>query len=272
MKNVIVRSLSGIVYIALIVAAIFLGNNFFFALTTIFALLGVYEFWSVTNHDSTGRPSSVIIDCIGAGALVMGAHLQWMPSAAGIIISVYLLVRLTMALGDTKGGALANVAKSVLGVVYVGVPLYMLNLLYSAGAYTHQLVLSMFVMIWVNDTGAFCFGSTLGKRKLCQRLSPKKSWEGFWGGMLCCVAAGAAGYCWFNSMDMALWEWLLIGATVSVFATCGDLFESMVKRSFNVKDSGHLIPGHGGILDRIDSLLFAAPATYIITGLLLTLL
>ena len=123
----------------------------------------------------------------------------------------------------------------------------------------------MFVMIWLNDTGAFLVGSAIGSHRLFARLSPKKSWEGFFGGFAFSIIAGYlahsllpeyfAGYS-ANALG-------LLGAIVSVISTWGDLFESMIKRQMGVKDSGNLIPGHGGILDRIDSLLFVAPATFI---------
>ena len=147
----------------------------------------------------------------------------------------------------------------------------------SEGGHAPWLVLMMFVMIWLNDTGAYCVGSLFGRHRLCERLSPKKSWEGFWGGMAFCIIAGAV--CCFinNGWSMAsegcaisLVKWVGLGMLVSLMSTWGDLFESLIKRSLGVKDSGHLIPGHGGILDRIDSLLLVAPATFVY-GLLTSL-
>ncbi len=145
------------------------------------------------------------------------------------------------------------------------------------GPATRHIVLIMFIMIWLNDTGAYCVGSLLGKRRLFPRLSPKKSWEGFWGGMAFCIAAGATCYFAFNHDEVMLWgnrslsAWIGFGIVVCIFSTWGDLFESMIKRTVGAKDSGKLIPGHGGILDRIDSLLLTAPAAFIyllLTGLL----
>ena len=118
-------------------------------------------------------------------------------------------------------------------------------------------------MIWMNDTGAFLVGCTIGKHRLFERISPKKSWEGFWGGMFFCVMTGVGYYYLISEVPATINSlpfFIILGIIVSVFATFGDLVESMFKRSVGVKDSGNLIPGHGGILDRIDSLLFVIPA------------
>ena len=114
-------------------------------------------------------------------------------------------------------------------------------------------------MIWLNDTGAYCTGSLLGRHKMFPRVSPKKSWEGFAGGLLFCVAAAVGAWC-FGIQGWDLWQWLVAGAVACAASTYGDLFESLLKRNAGIKDSGNLIPGHGGILDRIDSLLMVAPA------------
>ncbi len=123
-------------------------------------------------------------------------------------------------------------------------------------------LLAMFILIWLSDTGAFCVGSLMGRHKLFKRISPKKSWEGFFGGLLFCLAASAFFYFYGNGVFgyLNLWQLLGMGAVVCVFGTWGDLVESLIKRSLGVKDSGSLLPGHGGILDRIDSLLLVTPA------------
>ena len=125
---------------------------------------------------------------------------------------------------------------------------------------SQSLLLLAFVMIWMNDTGAFLVGCTIGKHRLFERISPKKSWEGFWGGLVFSVLSGVA-YYYFVDQAQGLPFYVILGVIASIFATFGDLVESMFKRSIGVKDSGNLIPGHGGILDRIDSLLFVLPAT-----------
>lgn len=274
MKNVIIRSISGIVYIALIVVAIFLGWPYFFGLTALFALLAVAEYNKLTNPAQ--KIGTLVIDEVGTLALILAPMLFlgfgykgavdiafWCAAVAFI----YVVARLIKALYDTEGNAFADAAKSVLGYAYIGLGLTSLNFLYAINAdFGVYVVLPMFIMIWLNDTGAFCVGSLIGKNRLFERLSPKKSWEGFFGGLVFCVGFAVAYYFFLKHHDnagaihMSVVQWCVFALIVCIFSTWGDLFESLIKRTMGVKDSGHLIPGHGGILDRIDSLLFVAPA------------
>ena len=128
-----------------------------------------------------------------------------------------------------------------------------------------RLLLGVFIFIWLYDTGAYCVGMLLGRHRLFERISPKKSWEGVIGGILLSVAGAYVTHRWFDEFfqvpDFTIWMGLSV--VVAVFATFGDLVESLIKRTVGVKDSGHILPGHGGILDRIDSLLLVAPAVLI---------
>lgn len=277
MKNIVTRSLSGIVYVALIVCALLLGPDWFMWLGAVFCLVAMYEFQQLTGSKSDGAhimPSVIrLIDISTAISLCLVTYdLQSFPYHALLIIAVYVVVRLSLALYDKSPDAFVSVSRSALSILYIGMPLaitVMVDRLSDASANNH-LVLIMFIMIWLNDTGAYCVGSLFGRHRLCERLSPKKSWEGFWGGMFFCVVAGMVYSLMNGSSDVdaqGMWHdlyvWIGFGVVVSLFATWGDLFESLMKRSLGVKDSGHIIPGHGGILDRIDSLLVVAPATFI---------
>ena len=276
MKNIVTRSLSGIVYVALIVCALLAGATWFAALMALFALLAVREFQMLTGDASKSSPLTLLIntvDIAAAIALCLAAlnDLSYLLFD-GCILLAYLICRIVLALYDKRPDAFAATGRSVLSVVYIGLPLSAAAVIaqFTNGQdITRQLMLIIFIMIWLNDTGAYCVGSMLGRHKLFERLSPKKSWEGFWGGMLFCVAAGIA--CAYANGYENLLLWIGLGVVVSVFSTWGDLFESLMKRTLGVKDSGHLIPGHGGILDRIDSLLLVAPACLIfafLTGLI----
>lgn len=272
MKKVLVRAISGAVYVALIVGAIFLGMPWFAVLTGLFCLLAVWEFEKITTGPwasltPAGRLSR-LLDMLAAWSISMSVVTfyvpDWMLFVLIGIVMCYTLARFTLALYDKSAEAFRSVAWSVLAIAYIGLPLGLLNGVYcDRGSASAMLVLCMFVMIWLNDTGAFCVGSLIGRRRLFERLSPKKSWEGFFGGLAFCLLAGVLFYYIVPQIGWTLPVWLCFGAVVCVLSTWGDLFESLLKRSFKIKDSGNLIPGHGGILDRIDSLLFVAVGLFI---------
>ena len=155
-----------------------------------------------------------------------------------------------------------NIAITILAVCYVAIPFsFYLALGFMGAGFSYILPLSLLLLIWANDSGAYIFGVTLGKHRLFERHSPKKSWEGFVGGIFIAslVAWILSGY--VNTI--APTHWLMLAILVGLVGTFGDLVESMFKRSLNIKDSGSFLPGHGGLLDRFDSLIFAAPLVYI---------
>lgn len=265
MKNVIIRSISGAVYVALIVVAIVAGRFGIAALTAVFALLAGIEYQQLVASKGGRQAITYVINAVDVSVLMLIQAVAFTAAQffTGCILALAIIViaRFVLALYDKRPEAFAETGRSILGYIYIGLPLGALNIL---GVFSDSFwfILAMFVMIWLNDTGAFCVGSLFGRRKLFERLSPKKSWEGFWGGMSFCALAGVLFY-YLAPDTLGLAAWIGFGITVSVLSTWGDLFESMMKRSLGVKDSGKLIPGHGGILDRIDSLLFVAPATVI---------
>lgn len=167
-----------------------------------------------------------------------------------------------MQLYNQESSPLTNLAYSYMGQMYVALPIGLMSMYYTLPNGMH-LLLAVFIMIWLNDTGAFCVGSLLGKHKLYPRISPKKSWEGFFGGVAFVIASAFVfKYCFhLYFTNISLCGLIGLGAVVAAFATWGDLIESLIKRTLGVKDSGTLLPGHGGILDRIDSLLLVIPAT-----------
>ena len=264
MKNLIVRSLSGAVYVALIVGSIlFADGTFFPMLCGLFAVIGVWEFQKLNLDDFYKAPLTLLVDVVVAMLLPMSILLSWFfygPYFVYIALSALVLVRMVMALYSRQTDPVRRFAFSVASWLYVGIALFFACLILTE---SRAVLLLMFVMIWLNDTGAFLVGCSIGRHRLFPRLSPKKSWEGFFGGMVFSVAAGVVAPMLFGDAFMYFSPLCLglLGVIVSVMSTWGDLFESMIKRHAGVKDSGKIIPGHGGILDRIDSLLFVAPAT-----------
>lgn len=269
MKNIVTRSLSGIVYIGLIIGSIIGGYNYFNALCVMFAVLAVWEFQGIVlpRAQSAWLVAARVVDILAAAVLaalpsLLGSRYSVFTVALALL-SLYPIVRFVLALYDRGPEAYACAMRSMASLLYVALPLSALNFTYDAFSDGRWMVLLMFAMIWLNDTGAYCVGSLMGRRRLFERLSPKKSWEGFFGGLAFCLAAGVLAALFVLPESLNVLSGLGMGLLVCVFSTWGDLFESMLKRSHGIKDSGKIIPGHGGILDRIDSLLFVAPVTLV---------
>ncbi len=274
MKKLLTRSLSGIVYVALIVGAILGDPVWFTVLMSLFSAIAVLEFRKLVMPPA----GSIVQKAIAATDLLTAAALPLVSlgftSAEAlsernfsiitafiiVIFAAYPLLRFTLALYDRSEHPFAMAARSVMSIFYISIPLTLASIINIASSAFSWLSMMMFIMIWLNDTGAFCTGCTMGRHKMFERLSPKKTWEGFAGGLFFSLAAGAVAYMLHLNPDFSLAAWLGMGVVAAIFSTWGDLFESLLKRNLGVKDSGKLIPGHGGILDRIDSLLFVAPA------------
>lgn len=267
MGNLAKRSITGILYVAVIVGCILAGETGALILSLILSALGVAEFNILSDTEKKPR-ASIILDIAGALLLTFSIAMCYSSqlTASPVFILtwlLWLLGRMTVELYLHEKDAFSHLCHSLTAQVYIALPLGLLNIINTISA---PIVLMMFILIWLNDTGAYLVGSTFGRHRLFERISPKKSWEGFWGGMAFCIAASAA-VCFINlsitSDIMSMGYWIGYGVLVSVFATWGDLVESMIKRTIGVKDSGNILPGHGGILDRIDSLLFVIPITFI---------
>lgn len=277
MKNIIVRSLSGSVYVALIVCSILFGSEIgaFPLLMAVFAAIGIFELQKMTLDDFYASPRILLVDILIGISLPMVIGLLEIDYPLGSVIASLLffvvcllvIMRFVMELYSRRDNPVRHIAVSVFSIVYVSLPLMLAAVMSQVMSY---LLLLMFVMIWLNDTGAFLVGSAIGSHRLFERLSPKKSWEGFVGGLSFSIASGYAAAALFPGAvyPFSANQLGLMGAVVSLMATWGDLFESMLKRHAGVKDSGSILPGHGGILDRIDSLLFVVPAILMLLAIL----
>lgn len=265
-KNLAVRSASGLIYVAAIVGCLLLGDTAFTLLAALFGVLGILEFYRDVRPSADDRSYvSLVIDLVVVTAAVLG-NIDPTCSLYGIAF-LAVVARFVAQLYIHIQNPLKDIALSLLSYAYIGLPLALMTI---TGDGMTRWMLSIFFMIWLNDTGAFIFGSLFGRHKLFERLSPKKSWEGFVGGMVCCVGAAVIFGLYLQNFFQAhapLLVWILTGVVVCVASTYGDLFESMIKRTLGIKDSGKLIPGHGGILDRIDSLLFVIPAVFFLSWL-----
>ncbi len=274
MKNLIVRALSGAVYIALIITALLLLDNspvMYLLVFPLLIVLGLGEMITMAKDDATQSWLVNIIDMLGGVGLFVAFYMHYEGATVQsralwlLPVAAYLLLRTIVQLYRPRQNALHSLERSFFSLGYVALPVALLNVIMSITA--PRLLLGMFMFIWLYDTGAYCVGILLGRHRLFERISPKKSWEGVIGGIvLCVVGAYLTNYqpvlnSFFQVPDLTTWVGLSV--VVAVFSTFGDLVESLIKRTVGVKDSGHILPGHGGILDRIDSLLLVAPAVLI---------
>ena len=274
MNNFIARTITGILFVATIVVC-FLNPTamiFLFALVT---GLTVWEFTGLVN-DRPGVAVNRFISTV-AGVyffLAMAGTCSGFTSSTVFIPYLITIIYLLVAeLYAKQEDPIHDWAYTMMSQMYVVLPFSLLNMLAFRAApegimYVYTLPLSVFVFLWINDTGAYCCGSLFGKHKLVPRVSPGKSWEGSIGGGVFVLAAAAL--VWYltdtydmNPTGMGMWEWMGLGLTVVVFGTWGDLVESLFKRTLGIKDSGNILPGHGGMLDRFDSSLLAIPAAVV---------
>lgn len=273
MKNLIVRSITGFFFVAIIIVAFMQPVS----TTSLFALvtgLSIWEYCGLVNDIKGVQVNRLISTVAGVYFFIAMAGFCSGMVQGGAVFVPYLLtvVYLFISTLYTKTeNAVNDMAYTMLGQMYVALPLSMINVLaFNATpdgsiVFNHLLPLSVFVFLWANDTGAYCAGSLFGKHKLFPRISPGKTWEGSVGGaVLVLVAAGITGY--FDGSTavaepcLSIPQWLGLGLVVVVFGTWGDLVESLFKRTLGIKDSGNILPGHGGMLDRFDSSLMAMPA------------
>lgn len=262
MNNFVKRTLSGILFVTLIVGSILLSRFTFAVVFAIICGLSVREFHRLTNIQSNIIVNQWIA-FFGGILLFLNTYLfksGILPYTVFSVYGLYVVLVLVFELYRQKINPLHNWAYFILGQVFVAIPFSVLNFILFVDDYQPLILLSVFLTIWVNDTGAYLVGVTLGKHRLFERISPKKSWEGFAGGAL---AAMLLGYVFSLFIpQISLVNWLVISQIIVVFGTFGDLIESLMKRTVNVKDSGNIIPGHGGLLDRFDSMLLAAPVVF----------
>lgn len=274
MKNFIVRTITGIIFVAAVVAS-FMRPEAMVLLFSIVTGLTVWEFTGLVNQ----RPDVTVNRFIStvAGVYFFYAMTYFCSDIyAGVAKSVvfipYLVTIIYLLVAELylkQKDPIQDWAYTMLAQMYIALPFSLLNVLafnatnQGVVAFNTLLPLSVFVFLWVNDSGAYCCGSLLGRHKLFPRISPGKSWEGSIGGAVFVLVAAWAISSFLDGQMLTLPEWLGLGLTVVVFGTWGDLVESLFKRTLGIKDSGNILPGHGGMLDRFDSSLLAIPAAVV---------
>lgn len=274
MKNLTVRAVTGLLFVAAIVVCFLnpVAMAFLFAVAT---GLTVWEFTGLVNNRDGVDTNRFI--CTVAGVYlffaITGFTSGQTPSTVFIPYLVTLIYLLVAELYAKNPDPIQTWAYTMMSQLYIALPFSMVSVLAFRATpegvvFTSLMPFSVFVFLWTNDTGAYCCGSLLGRHKLFPRVSPGKSWEGSVGGAVFVLAVSAL--VWYladaygvNDLQLSLVQWLGLGLVVVVFGTWGDLVESLFKRTLGIKDSGNILPGHGGMLDRFDSSLLAFPAAVV---------
>lgn len=267
MNNFTQRTLTAVIFAATLIGAIYWNKFSFLALFLTLSVVGVLEFFTLFKKKNL-HPNKWI-GAFGAISIFLAAYLynedgnlKWyfitiIPAMAAMLVALF---------GKSKN-PFEEIAVTFLGWMYVAVPFTLSMVLAFWGSnapypdYHGEIILAFIFLIWSSDTGAYLVGSAIGKTKLFERVSPKKSWEGLAGGVALTILVAWLEYTYtdFIPSTISQTQWLVVGAIACIFGTLGDLVESLFKRNIGVKDSGKILPGHGGILDRFDAYIFALP-------------
>ena len=257
----------------MLISGIIFSQWTFAALFAVIDVLALWEFYRIGRQGGY-KPLAVYGTAAGLVAFVLnflycsvadkGLSTLGQYSVLCFILTflsfLFVLVFIIVLFGHYEN-PIMTIAYTFYGLVYIALPFALISpIAFHTGEYQSILVLGMFIIIWVNDTGAYCFGVTIGRHKMFERISPKKTWEGFIGGALAAVGASLLLARFFPVLTQQ--QWIVTALLTVVFGTLGDLTESQLKRTIGIKDSSNILPGHGGILDRFDSIILAIPVIF----------
>jgi len=263
-KELFLRISTGLIFLIVVISCIVYNPYTLASLFYIVGVLGMLEYYSlakvggthpqITLGILTGTVLYVAIELVKLNAVPIQYIALSIPFFIGIFIH---------ELYRKRPDPFNNISHTIVGIIYVMAPLALLNVFSFEEIileYHPEIVLGFFVMLWLNDTGAYAFGRLFGRHKLFPRISPNKTWEGLLGGMLSAIAGGGIISLYYKQFTIQ--DWIVLAVIITITASYGDLVESMLKRSLKVKDSSNLLPGHGGILDRFDGVLLASPMVF----------
>lgn len=268
MSTFVRRVLTAIVFVLVMVGGVYASPYTFVGLFAIITVLAIWEYLNLALEETKSRRDVnrrflglvlgvVPFILVALQQLNLVQNKQYVWSATFLMLPLVFLA-FVYELYTASEKPFANIGILLLGMVYIGIPFALVLLIgFNNDTFSPNIVFGLLLMTWMNDTGAYLVGSQIGKTKLFPRISPKKTWEGSAGGVV--VTFIVAYLLSFLFTDLRLQDWLILAAIVSLFGSIGDLVESMLKRSLNIKDSGNLLPGHGGILDRFDAFIFLLP-------------
>ncbi|WP_299252722.1 phosphatidate cytidylyltransferase [uncultured Cytophaga sp.] len=278
MSNLLQRTITGILGAAFMLFAIWFNYISFIAIFFLVNIFSLYEYYQLLKKSNIGANASV--GTIGGIAIfiLFVLHEQYLPISTGILLAatcLLFMVLLLVELFSINEQPLSRVAYTIFGILYISLPLSLFtkipldyhgfNIQDNFPIYRFEIIYAILFLIWANDIGAYFAGKYFGKHKLFERISPKKTWEGSAGGLLTAILFTYLLYTYIGIFSIPVWIGLCIVTVIA--GSLGDLVESMIKRTLNVKDSGTLLPGHGGFLDRFDALIFAIPFIYLYLNL-----
>lgn len=267
MSNLLKRSLWGILYVAVMMGGVLIHPLLFALIFGTVLFFTQYEFYAMVDgagHKITRFPGSIL--GVIYFLLCFAVANNYIPRAFSLSFVPIVLIMFIIELFRSNRNTLERSGLTVLGFIYIAGPFSMMNFVVhtSAGGQAHVfypwILAGVFFIIWINDSFAYLIGTQFGKHKMCPNISPAKSWEGLIGGAVFGIIMGIFNALMFQAISM--FDWIVIAVLTVSFGTLGDLFESKIKREIGAKDSGNILPGHGGFLDRLDSLLFVIPIVF----------
>ena len=267
MKVLVQRSLTGIAFAAIMLAGIIIHQYIFAVVFAFFLLFTLFEFYKISEN--IGYEPSIKIGLICSFllfAIFFLAASHVIPYRFIFLSILIPLFTLLPDLFDKRKNGFKNSMITIAGIIYIALPYSLLSFIIYPGIsdsseFYPWVLIGIFLIIWMYDSMAYVFGSMLGRHKICPKISPKKSWEGLIGGAVFAIIMAIVNSLFFQ--ELSLTDWIVIAILIVAFGTSGDFFESKLKREAGVKDSGNILPGHGGMLDRFDTVLFAVPVIFV---------
>lgn len=267
MNGLVQRSFTGIAFAAIMLAGIIIHQYVFAAVFAGFLMLTLFEFYKISENIGYEPSAKIGLVCGFLLFIIFFLAASHVIRQKFVFLAILIpLFTLLPDLFDKRKNGFKNSMITIAGIIYIALPYSLLSFIIYPGdiassTFYPWVLIGIFLIIWIYDSMAYVFGSMLGKHKICERISPKKSWEGLIGGTVFAVIMGIINSVIFH--ELSLTSWVVISLLIVVFGTSGDFFESKLKREAGVKDSGNILPGHGGMLDRFDTMLFAVPVIFV---------